>query len=330
MQTSRYEFLVEAIDPISHEQESLGNASIFCRKKVTQPNGQRVMVAYISGDSIRHQLREAAAYATLHAAGLLDDPQLSEGALRLLFAGGMVTGKGDAAVINLDSYRKLAALFPPLALFGGCTDNRPLPGQIIVDEGNLVCTETIHHAPQWIHGWLDAHKYHIESCRSAVEEVTRVRMDPSLLPEKRHLLSDVARANVEARLLTSERAHETGDAKAKQESKSAMLPRTHERIVQGSLLWCGVEARTYSDVEFDAFAFTLACLLNNFRVGGRGATGHGRLRFVAGARIAFAPSAGSLEQIGAELAPKVGELYKAHVVAHKDELAAWIRGAVNS
>jgi hypothetical protein len=65
-------------------------------------------------------------------------------------------------------------------------------------------------------------------------------------------------------------------------------------------------------------------------VGGRSATGHGRLKFVAGARIAFQPTAGSLEDIGAELAPKTGDLYRAHVAARKEELATWLRGAVNS
>lgn len=330
MTQTRFEMIVRCKDPVAHASETIGNTSIFARKKVRLPGGEMVFVPYISGDSIRHQLREAAAYGTLHAAGLLDDPQLSEGALRLLFNGGAVTGRGNAAVVNLDAYRKLVGLFPPLALLGGCTDNRPIPGQVIVDEGNLLCSEMLHITPPWTVEWADKNGERIDTCRSAIEETQRVRMDATLIPEKVKLLSDAAKANVGARLLTSEKAHEDADSKAKGESKSMMMPRTHERLVQGTLLWLGIEARTYTDLEFDAFCFSVACMLNNFRVGGKQAQGHGRLEFVAGARINFEPSAGKLENVGAELAPKTGDLYRAHVVARKEELASWLRSAVNS
>lgn len=330
METQRYEMIVRARDPIAHAQETLGNASIFCRKPVRQPGGGVASVPYLSGDCIRHQLREAATYGTLHAAGMLDDPQLSEGALRLLFAGGMVTGRGDAAVLQIERYRELVALFPPLALFGGCTDNRPVPGQINVDEGNLICSEQAHNFPAWVRAWLAEHGEAVEPCRASIEETQRVRMDPTLFPDKQKLLSETAVMRVNAKALGSEGAHESGDAIEKGKTKSTMMPRTHERLIQGSLLWVGVEARTYSPLERDAFDFTVACLLNNFRVGGKLGTGHGRLEFVSGARIRFEPTAGSLENIGAELAPKTGDIYRAHVAARKEELAAWLRSPVNS
>jgi hypothetical protein len=330
MQLIRYEMIVRAKEPIAHAQETIGNQSILMRKQVRIPGGQFVACPVITGDTIRHQLREAAVYGTLHEAGILDNPQLSEGALRLLFAGGMVTGKGNAAVINLDSYRELVHLFPPLALLGGCTDNRPIPGQTNVDEGNLICSEMRHLMPPWIIEWLEKNGESISSCRAHVEEVQRVRMDPTLRPEAVKLLNDEAKANVQGRQLMGEAAHEDGDSKLKAQSKSAMLPRTHERIVQGSLLWCGISARTYDDLEFDAFSFAVACLLSNFRVGGKQGTGHGSLEFVAGARIAFTPSSGQLENIGSELAPKTGDLYRAHVRERKEELAKWLRSSINS
>lgn len=330
MQLSRYEMVVRAKDPICHSQETIGNQSVFMRKTVRLPGGARVSCPYVSGDAIRHQLREAAAYGTLHVAGILDDPQLSEGALRLLFNGGAVTGKGDAAVIKLDRYRELVALFPPLALLGGCADNRPIQGQIHVDEGNLICSEMEHLMPPWVKQWAQENGEKIETCRASIEEVQRVRMDATLQPEKVKLLSDSAKAKVNERLLKAEKAHEEADSKAKAEAKSGMMPRTHERLIQGSLLWIGIEARTYTDLEFDAFNFAIACLLNNFRIGGKLGTGHGRLEFVAGARIRFQPSAGSLERVGSELAPKVGDMYRAHVVLRKEELAAWLRSQINS
>lgn len=324
MQTTRYEFLARAVDPIAHHQENLGNVSVFMRKRMMLPNGEVQRVPYITGDSIRHKAREAAVYATLDAAGLLDDPQLTEGALRLLFAGGTVTPKGDASVINLDAYRELVALFPPLALFGGCVDNRPLPGQMTVDEGNLVCEETLHTAPDWVHAWLAQNQVQPQTHRRLLEEVTRVRMDPTLSPEKVKLLSGDAQIAVNRRLLASGKAHDEADTKEAEREKSTMMPRSFERIIQGSLFWCGIEARTYTPLEADAFDYTVACLLNNFTVGGKGSTGHGRLRFVAGNKIHFAPTAGSLEGMGSELAGKAGTMFRAHVAERAQQIREWL------
>ena len=240
MQITRYEFIARAIDPIAHHAESLGNMSIFMRKRMMLPSGRVLEVPFITGDSIRHNAREASVYATLDAAGFLDDPKLSEGALRLLFAGGMVTAKGDASTINLDSYRELVHLFPPLALLGGCVDNRPLPGQLIVDEGNLICAETIHTAPDWIHAWLEKEGVEIQSHRRLTEEVTRVRFDPTLSPEKQKLLTESAQMSVNRRLLASGKAHDEGDTKEAEREKSTNMPRSFERIIQGSLFWFGI------------------------------------------------------------------------------------------
>lgn len=329
----RHEFLVEAAEPVAHMSGSIGNHGVFMRRKVRQRGGRFESVPVLTGDCIRHQLREAAAYATLEAAGLLDDPQLSEGALRLLFNGGMVTGKGDAAKVNIDSYRSLVELFPPLALFGGCTDNRPMPGQLCVDEGTLVCAETWHLVPEWARVWLQeqGEAEHIASFREQLEEAQRVRMDPTLVPEKVRLLDDVSRANVEGRLLKSEAAHEHKDAKAAGESKSAMLPRTYERVAVGAIFAMGVEAKVYTDLEYDALLYTLGVALNGLRVGGMGRTGHGRMRFLTGMRIHYRAALGDTEGIDVEsLAGKTGTLYRAHVAERKDDLSSWLRGQVDS
>lgn len=336
---TRHEFIVECAEPIAHFSESIGNHALVMRRKVRLPGGRIESVPYITGDSIRHQLREAAAYCTLDAAGLLSDPQLSEGALRLLFNGGMVTGKGDATQVNLDRYRELVALFPPLALFGGCTDNRPVPGQLVVNEGELICRETWHRLPPWALQWLEAQgeTTHVPSFREQLEEQQRVRMDPTILPEKIRLLSGGEQIRIQGRLLKSEKAHEDGDSKAAGESKSAMLPRTYERIIAGSLFLMAVEARTYSELEYDAYLYTLSCALNGLRLGGMSRTGHGLVKFRAGARIHFTQAAGNLESLDTSLesseltvATRVGDLFRKHIQTRSEELAAWLRNGVNS
>lgn len=331
MKITRHEMLMEAAEPIAHAQETLGNKSMLMRKKIRGANGF-VQVPYITGDTLRNRLRVAAAYGTLHAAGILDDPQLSEGAARLLFAGGMLTGKGDAGTVNLDRYRQLVALFPPLALFGGCTDNRAIAGQLEVSEGNLVCQEMRRWLPPWAADWLTANDPSAleDTRRSATEEVQRVRMDPLLSPANRNLLSSEARANVESRLLKSETAHTDGDGAAAADAKSTMLPRTHERIAQGAYFWFSVTARTYTPMEEDAFDFTLGVALQDFRVGGKGGTGHGLLRFVSGARLHFTHAPGKLESTDTDMMRTRGNAYQDFVASKREELASWLRSRVNS
>lgn len=330
MEQIRYEMIVRARDAIAQGMTTIGNQQLMMRRGVRLPGGDHVDVPSITGDAIRHQLRVAATHGTLHLSGLLSDPQLSEGAARLLFNGGALTGKGNAGVINLDRYRELVALVPPLALFGGNTDSRPMEGQLYVDEGSLLCKEMEHLMPPWVLEWCGATGERLTSFRDCTEEVTRVRTDCLTSPNVIKLLAPDAQTRVSNRLLAAEKAHETGDAKLARESKSEMMPRTHERIKQGELLWIGVEARVYSDLELDAFNFTIACLLSNFRVGGHSATGHGRLEFVKGMRCNFLPASGNFEPVGAELAPKVGDLYRRHLELRREELAAWIRSAINS
>jgi len=294
------------------------------RKKIVMPNGTVQSVPYITGDCIRNRARRASTFAMLDAAGLLGNESLTEAALKLMFSGGGVTEKGDASVINLDNYRELVALMPTLALFGGCTDNRPLPGQINIDEGNPICSETMHTAPDWVHEYLATNGISVLTQRRLIEEVTRVRMDPSTSPEMVKLLTPSEQVRVNGRLIASERAHEDGDAVEAKKNKSTIMPRSFERMLEGTLFLCGIEARTYNDLEADTFDYTVGCLLNNFTVGGKSNSGHGRLKFVCGNKIHFTPTSGSLADMGSGLAAKTGTLFKAHVEAHKSQIVDWL------
>jgi len=74
------------------------------RQLVLQPNGTRAKVQIVTGDTMRHGLREASSYMLLEAAGLLDQ-KLTEEALRLLFSGGMVTGSSGSGVKLDERYK---------------------------------------------------------------------------------------------------------------------------------------------------------------------------------------------------------------------------------
>lgn len=321
MEIKEYQFLLEAEQPIAHHEGNIGNESIVMRRKIRQPNGSFAMVPIITGDTMRHGLREAAAYAFLDAAGLLNSEALSRAALRLLFNGGMVSGRGDASAISLDRYQEICTLCPPLALLGGCADSRVVPGRLQCGDAQLVCREFESFTSPWIREKVEV----IDSCRAHVETVQRVRMDSLLDPGKRKLLTTTEQVATMKMLGDGERAHEEDDAVSKSESKSAMMPRTMEVVVQGSLFQWTVTATCLSELEIATLHTMLAAFLYRPTVGGKKATGHGRLRVVAARDVKVMTPKESLGVIDTnELARSSGDLFRDHVASHREQIAAWL------
>lgn len=325
METRRYEFILRADSPIAHHSESVGNAAIAMRKKVRQPDGSFASVPCVTGDTMRHGLREAASYCLLDAAGMLAAPDLSEAACRLLFAGGMVTGSAGGAV-KLSEYHEMVDLVPPLSLLGGCAQNRVIPGHMQVSYAELICEEQRHMLPSWVLEYAEADGAVVSSCRAHLEEAVRVRMDPMLDPGKRALLTAGEREAVDRKLLASETASEMRDAAAKDESKSSMMPRSFERIVQGSLFYWHVTADCYSELEIDTFTTMCAAFLARARVGGKRGTGHGVLVPVAGRDVTLLRPRDAATTIDpAALAGRAGTLFRAHVAERKDRIRDFLR-----
>jgi hypothetical protein len=319
----KYEFILEATTPIAHASESIGNTSLCMREKRRMTDGSFAMIPIITGDTMRHALREASTYALLDAAGMLDAGQLGESALRLLFAGGMITG-GDAGAVKLDDYRVMVDLVPPLALLGGCAQNRSIPGKMQVEAADLICEETAHRMPEWVHAWLKANGVGLAASRAHIEEVQRVRMDPTLDPGKRKLLADGG-ASVERRLLANETGKAAGDAALALDTKSSMMPRRHETVVAGSIFFWSVTATVHSELELDTFHTMIGAFLRDARVGGKRATGHGRIRAVVGQQVAVQRPRETPTSIDpGALAPKVGSLFYEHVKARKEKVASFL------
>lgn len=318
MEQRRFEFVLRAEQPIAHAEETLGNSSVIMRRKVRQPGGGWSRVPYVTGDTMRHGLREAAALAYLDAAGLLGKQPLTESALRLLFSGGMMMGGAAGGTIRLDEYREVCDLFPPLALLGGCAQNRVIQGRLFVDDATLVCTEQADTLPEWVKEYSGT----LESCRAHVEEVQRVRMDPSLDPGRRKLLTAEEAEQVERRLADSEKAIDQQDIDA---ARSSMMPRRHERIAQGSLFWWSVTATCYSELDADTFVVMCATFLADARVGGKKGTGHGLLKPVAARDVKLLAPKDRAEIIEpTELGPRVGELFRAHVGERREKIAEFL------
>lgn len=324
MRTIRYEFILRLLQPLNHQSETIGNEGVLQRESMRMPGGRYADVPIITGDTCRSGLRRAAAWALLDAAGLIDNPSLGEAAIRLLFAGGMVTGKGSASTINLDSYRRLTELVPSMKLLGGCSDSRVIPGMSEVDVAMLLCRETewlYREYSPWMLDWLAANGEQLNSCRMDVDEEQRVRMDPALNPAMRLLMSADAQVEANRRLQASETAHTEGDASAQLQTKSTMMPRRFEVVKRGALFGWGLQCRTYTALDEDTLNVAVAAWLSDARVGGKKGTGHGLLRPIPGAarNIEVQPISRRVDALAID-GMKIGDLFRAHVADRKDAI----------
>jgi hypothetical protein len=301
------------------------------RESVRQSDGTFAEVPIITGDTMRHGLREVGAYAYLDAAGKLDDPQLTEGALRLLFNGGMMTGKGSARAIDLDAYRRMSKLLPLLPLLGGCTDNRIVPGNVEVSRAIAICDETLSKLSLQSPWLADAMKQLGEVVGPAathIDEEQRVRMDPTLVPAKRQLMTSDAQVHTNKRLASSEKAHVEDDAIDARDSKSSMMPRRFEVVKTGTLFHWATTTRVYSPLERDTWNLMVGLFLANCRVGGKRGSGHGSLRVRHAVNVnlrPFAPETSALVPLGDV---SIGKMFREHVKANAAEISELLKTVV--
>lgn len=317
MEQRRYEFLLRAERAVCQAEGTEGNHTHIMTRKMRLKDGSVERVPIVTADAARHQLREAAALATLSAAGMLGEGKanLTTSALRMLFAGGMLTGKGDPSNVKLDELRKLVEFVPSLGLFGGCVNSQMIAGQIQVSDMVLLCTETLDFAPEWIRE--SEHAKNLLSWRDYLDEEQRVRFDPEINREKQRLLAPGARDFVERKLEAKDRAHDEDNAVAKEAAKSTMLPRTCEVIIPGVLFYWEVEATTWNALELDTLHVALKAALSRFRIGGKQGTKHGVLRAVAmDGSILSDPSTRAKSYDLATEMPKTGSVFFDHVTAN--------------
>lgn len=316
MKRTRYEVLLRAVQPIAHAEGTVGNATLAMRRKIRTADGDIVSVPIVTADTMRHQMREAAAMALLDGLGMLDSPQLTEAATRLLFNGGMLTAKGAGNGIKLSDFRALNALLPTLALFGGCANGQLVPGQLEVGDAVPIAEETSALVPEWMRGRVA----NLTSARELLDEEQRVRFDSMRDPSKVRLLEPGARDAVERKATAREEAHDSGNDADAMATKSTMLPRTCEVIIPGTMLAWTVTATTYSALEEDTFAVVMGAFLRCPVVGGKRGTGHGKLEPIAGNEVPIARPADLAQSMDlAALSSKRGDVFRAHV---KDQAEA--------
>lgn len=132
-----------ALDPISHGAGNAGNTQLL-RTQAHIWQGRRVELPYVSGNSIRHRLRDALAW---HLVRTLDVPELglARRVVDLLWSGGALTSTGNKADLNM--IRRVAQTLLGTSTLGYSAQSDIVAGTLYVDNAHLVCQENSNRMP---------------------------------------------------------------------------------------------------------------------------------------------------------------------------------------
>ena len=250
---------LHALSSIAHGGETRGTATLLRRERILR-DGAPISVPIVSGNSWRGRLRRMAEEQLREAVGY--EGQLTLAAAHTLRAGGSLA-KGSTALTGA-RLRAVRQLVPPLAIFGGAV------GRTI--EGALQIGKLIPHVAETAHLTGDDQA---PSMFSLVQLETYTRLDEG------------------DRLGTSTLMHTQGMELLEDGSVDLTLFDTTDEIasdVPGSFVWrietlpagtaldAWLRLEHVDDLTLAFFVDLLARFSEHGHLGGRAASGHGRVR----------------------------------------------------
>lgn len=258
MTTHRWEGSVRLLSSISHGGEHAGTSQFLRREKYIQADGTVEAVPVVSGNTVRGILRDVSARLLWNDLGR---PELTMAAFHFLFSGGSLVKAGAGGVLTDHQMRLLRRRVPHVSLFAGSGAGRIMEGKLMVGKLVPVCVQTADRVPA---GLLDGYQPPDVWDVIQMEEFSRVddtkRASNPAIPAGP---DDVDALGVEAK---------TADHPVQQMRYGV------ETICAGTLMWWWMQLRDVTDVETAWFARTVdAWIDGGAHVGGRSATGHGRL-----------------------------------------------------
>ena len=273
--------------PIMHGGANrLGNVVPFNTEPVAVPRRGILQVPTVSGNSIRHQLREAVAHLYLN---LLAPIWVPPKFYYMLFSGGANQG-GDGGHFDFDERSELMRMVPPIAVFGTARDGGTYAGAVGVSSAQPVSRETwdLCSPPRPNDGWPCG----AEAAEKLGERVWEQRYSSSLrmLAEKQYTRTDQLKSRQPVHLLGSVSAPvalEPADekvrgkkGKGKEPAKQDASP--HQMIYSAQVLVRGVALchelcflQPADDLTRSCFGAALADWTSAPTIGGRAAIGHG-------------------------------------------------------
>lgn len=313
--SARIDITATALEPIHHGAGSSGNTQLLRCEEIITPEGESEMVPFISGNSIKHLIREAGARFALDAMDAKDGT-LTKAVTDLLFSGGALTKVGSS--VNLARGRQLERLFPLLSLCGYSAGNCMTQSKLRVDRIHMVCVENAWRLPERIEGHALASK-----CAGALRgEEFGTRHESSRRPHVAKMLTDAETARMEKQV------------EEKGKGDTAQMIYDFETILPGAVLWGALYLDDVTEMELAALksALSTACegrgtdggLL--FRIGAKTSIGYGlvSMEFSGSLREPVqAPGySESTELVAFSDSPSDVAQYAAHLREHCKEITA--------
>lgn len=151
--TSRVPITLTCESPLHHGAGAAGNTALLRTQQVVLPDGRQTAVPFVSGNSLRHAIRDALAWRLVR---VLDIPEhsLTKGVVDLLWSGGALTKTGNQ--VELAQQRALTEGVPALALLGYSAQSDIVHGCLRVDNLNLLCEENSWRLPPHLDGHAHA------------------------------------------------------------------------------------------------------------------------------------------------------------------------------
>jgi hypothetical protein len=143
--TGKLTILARSLSPLHHGAGVAGNTAVLRKQDVLVPMHDTIStarVAFISGQSVKHAIRDAGVRHALRAMGV-QPGSLDKATISLLFSGGNLSAKGTGQH-DLGRARRIAELMPILSICGYACGASIEKSQIMVDHMMLVCAETAH------------------------------------------------------------------------------------------------------------------------------------------------------------------------------------------
>lgn len=306
MTTIRIEGEATLLSSLSHGGEHAGTTSYLRREKIIGPDGQALTLPVVSGNGVRGLLRDYAADIMWRALG---SPQLPPPVFHLLWSGGALAKAGSGHVLGARQLQEVRRLIPLVSLFGGSGAGRIMEGKLRVGKMMPICSETVHIVPAALVP---------ESPRSIwdslqIEEFTR--RDDAKRDQLHQAIEGLAAAPAleSGTLLTVEDhlpAVDDTDGPAQQMRYGV------ETLAAGTRLHWWMALTNTTDAETSLFAQAVdAWVADGAHIGGRSATGHGRLRLDVAQWQTQTPVA----TVGEALAVRQDDL-AAHCAEHAAEI----------
>lgn len=269
--SGRLDIVAVALDQIHHGAGSSGNTQLLRTQDVVLPDGSEARVPFISGNSLKHQIRTSGVRFALEAMGVKPG-SMSKSVVDMLFSGGHLSKGGSS--VDLTKARILGELFPVLSMCGYSAGNFMQSSKLRINNLHLVCAENEWRLP------AECKELPAASKRAGLfrSENFGTRHEATRSPTVAALLTDGSKEKQE--LAVSKR-------KPKEEKQSSQMIYEFEVIKPGSVFFGAYNFEDLTDGEFAAFRSALshgcAGAGNNggliYTVGAKSSIGLGRMEF---------------------------------------------------